>query len=160
MALLVDQRNGDGIQIKGFDELTKKLDKTNKTNLSKKMLEAAEPIIVNALDAEMTKHPGELQKSLESTGAKSNSQGNWYLAYRATKTGGTKKNEKTNPQKMIFLINREYVRNGVLPNGQAVNSYVIPAYNVIADSINRSETQVLNTMQETLNKELEGIWNE
>ena len=84
MAILKDERNGITLTLSGYDELLKKLDDTNRAEMSETMLLAAEPIIKSALDAEMARHPGKLQQSLQSTGAQQNAAGQWYLAYRAT----------------------------------------------------------------------------
>lgn len=159
MAILKDERNKSAIKIFGVTELMEKADKTGKLELSKKMLDAAAPHLIAAFDGEMERHPGTLQKSLKSTGAVKNSRSGWYLAYRAT-TGNEKPTDKrTNPEKMVYLINREYVRNGILPNGQLVAAYVIPEDNVIEKAVDKCENKVVDTMQRVFNEEIERIWN-
>ena len=103
--LLIDERNTANFVIQGFDELEKQLDETNRTEISEAMLKAAEPIIKSALDAEMTRHPGPLQQSLRSTGARRNSAGQWYLAYRATNGNERESDNRRNTEKIVFLIN-------------------------------------------------------
>lgn len=157
MAILKDERNGITLTLSGYDELLKKLNDTNKAEMSERMLLAAEPIIKAALDAEMTRHPGKLQQSLQSTGARQNAAGQWYLAYRAT-TGNEKPGEKTNPEKMVFLINREYIRRRVTRDGKKIKEYVIPADDVIEKAVKKCEAAVTNAMQEAFNRALDEIW--
>lgn len=158
--ILIDQRNDTDFQISGFDAMLRDLDTTSKANFSKAMLEAAEPHLVGALDSELTRHPGTLQESMKSTGAKENNYGGWYLAYRAT-TGNEKPKEKRkNPEKMIYLINREYVREHVSKDGRTIRAYAIPADDVVSKSVERSENTVLNAMQGAFDKELGRIWDE
>lgn len=157
MAILKDKRNGITLTLSGYDELLKKLDDTNKAEMSERMLLAAEPIIKSALDAEMTRHPGPLQQSLKSTGAQQNAAGQWYLAYRAT-SGNEKPGEKTNPEKMIYLINREYIRKRKTKSGKLIREYVIPADDVIGEAISQCEKAVIQAMQDAFNREMERIW--
>ena len=155
--LLIDERNTANFVISGFDELERQLDETNRTEISEAMLKAAEPIIKGALDAEMTRHPGPLQQSLRSTGARQNAAGQWYLAYRAT-SGNESPGEKTNPEKMIYLINREYIRKRKTKSGKLIREYVIPADDVIGEAISRCEKAVVQAMQDAFNREMERIW--
>lgn len=157
MAILKDERSGITLTLSGYDELSKKLDDTNKTKMSETLLLAAEPIIKAALDAEMTRHPGKLQQSLQSTGAQQNSSGKWYLAYRAT-SGNESPGEKTNPEKMIYLINREYIRKRKTKSGKPIREYVIPADDVIGEAISQCEKAVVQAMQDAFNREMERIW--
>ena len=157
MAILKDKRNGITLTLSGYDELLKKLDDTNRAEMSEVMLLAAEPIIKAALDAEMTRHPGKLQQSLQSTGAQQNAAGQWYLAYRAT-SGNESPGEKTNPEKMIYLINREYIRKRKTKSGKLIREYVIPADDVIGEAISRCEKAVVQAMQDAFNREMERIW--
>ena len=157
MAILKDKRNGITLTLSGYDELLKKLDDTNRAEMSEVMLLAAEPIIKAALDAEMTRHPGKLQQSLQSTGARQNAAGQWYLAYRAT-SGNENPGEKTNPEKMIYLINREYIRKRKTKSGKLIREYVIPADDVIGEAILRCEKAVVQAMQDAFNREMERIW--
>ena len=157
MAILKDKRNGITLTLSGYDELLKKLDDTNRAEMSDVMLLAAEPIIKAALDAEMTRHPGKLQQSLQSTGARQNAAGQWYLAYRAT-SGNESPGEKTNPEKMIYLINREYIRKRKTKSGKLIREYVIPADDVIGEAISRCEKAVVQAMQDAFNREMERIW--
>lgn len=157
MATLKDKRNGITLTLSGYDELLKKLDDTNRAEMSEIMLLAAEPIIKAALDAEMTRHPGKLQQSLQSTGAQQNSSGQWYLAYRAT-SGNESPGEKTNPEKMIYLINREYIRKRKTKSGKVIREYVIPADDVIGKAISQCEKAVIQAMQDAFNREIEKIW--
>lgn len=157
MAILKDKRNGITLTLSGYDELLKKLDDTNRAEMSEVMLLAAEPIIKAALDDEMTRHPGKLQQSLQSTGARQNAAGQWYLAYRAT-SGNESPGEKTNPEKMIYLINREYIRKRKTKSGKLIREYVIPADDVIGEAISRCEKAVVQAMQDAFNREMERIW--
>lgn len=157
MAILKDKLNGITLTLSGYDELLKKLDDTNRAEMSEIMLLAAEPIIKAALDAEMTRHPGKLQQSLQSTGARQNAAGQWYLAYRAT-SGNESQGEKTNPEKMIYLINREYIRKRKTKSGKAIREYVIPADDVIGEAISQCEKAVIQAMQDAFNREMERIW--
>ena len=153
MGILVDQRNSGNIKITGFEKFSKSLDETARTDFSARMLEAAEPLIIQALDAEMIKHPGELQKSLKSTGIKEAPRG-YYVAYRAT--GDRKNGGPSNPEKMIYLINREYIRNR---NGTPLKKgYAIPAYDVISDAIRASESSIYSAMENEFNEILDEIW--
>ena len=112
-----------------------------------------EPLIIQALDAEMIKHPGELQKSLKSTGIQEAPRG-YYVAYRAT--GDSKNGGPSNPEKMIYLINREYIRNR---NGTPLKKgYAIPAYDVISDAIRASESSIYSAMENEFNEILDEIW--
>lgn len=155
MGILVDQRNSGNIKITGFEKFSKILDETARADFSARMLEAAEPLIIQALDAEMVKHPGELQKSLKSTGIKAAPRG-YYIAYRAT--GDSKNGGPSNPEKMIYLINREYIRDR---NGKPLKKgYAIPAYDVISDAIRASEGSVYNAMENTFNDILDEIWGD
>lgn len=157
MAILKDERSGITLTLSGYDELLKKLDDTNKAEMSGTMLLAAEPIIKAALDAEMTRHPGKLQQSLQSTGARQNAAGQWYLAYRAT-SGNESPGEKSNPEKMVYLINREYIRKRKTKSGKVIREYVIPADDVIGKAISQCEKAAIQAMQDAFNKELEKIW--
>lgn len=153
MGILVDQRNSGNIKITGFEKFSKSLDETARADFSERMLEAAEPLIIQALDAEMVKHPGELQKSLKSTGIKEAPRG-YYIAYRAT--GDSKNGGPSNPEKMIYLINREYIRER---NGKSLKKgYAIPAYDVISDAIKASEQAIYNAMENTFNDILDELW--
>lgn len=153
MGILVDQRNSGNIKITGFEKFSKSLDGTARVDFSERMLEAAEPLIIQALDAEMVKHPGELQKSLKSTGIKEAPRG-YYIAYRAT--GDSKNGGPSNPEKMIYLINREYIRNR---NGTPLKKgYAIPAYDVISDAIRASESSIYSAMENEFNEILDEIW--
>lgn len=156
--ILIDQRNGLTVTITGFDDLQKRLDNTNRAQISGKMLAAAEPILVSALDAEMRRHPGPLQQSLKSTGAKQNSAGQWYLAYKATTGNERKSDNRTNPEKMIYLINREYIRRRKTKSGKVIKEYVIPADDVIGAAVDKCEKAVLDAMQEAFNEEMSKIW--
>ena len=158
MAILKDERNGITLTLSGYDELLKKLDNTNKAEMSEKMLLAAEPIIKSALDAEMTRHPGKLQQSLQSTGARQNAAGQWYLAYRATNGHERKSDNRKNTEKMVFLINREYIRRRVTRDGKKIKEYVIPADDVIEKAVERCKSAVTNAMQEAFNRALDEIW--
>lgn len=157
MAILKDKRNGITLTLSGYDELLKKLDDTNKAEMSERMLLAAEPIIKAALDAEMIRHPGKLQQSLQSTGAQQNAAGQWYLAYRAT-SGNESPGDKSNPEKMIYLINREYIRKRKTKSGKLIREYVIPADDVIGEAIPQCEKAVIQAMQYAFNREIEKIW--
>lgn len=158
MAILKDERHGISLTLSGYDELLERLDDTNKAEMSEKMLLAAEPIIKAALDAEMTRHPGKLQQSLQSTGARRNAAGQWYLAYRATNGNERKSDNRKNTEKMVFLINREYIRRRVTRDGKKIKEYVIPADDVIEKAVKRCEAAVTNAMQEAFNKTLDEIW--
>ncbi|RGN03782.1 hypothetical protein [Blautia obeum] len=153
---LIDERTGIEFTLEGFDELEKRLDETNKDSISQAMLRVAEPILIRALDAQMARHPGPLQKSMATTGPQKNSKGNWYVAYRAT-TGNERPTDKiTNPQKMIYLINREYIRTR---RGKPLTKeYAIPADDVIEEAINRSKPLIDNALQEAFDKALSEIW--
>lgn len=161
--ILIDQRTNGEFQITGFDEMEDKLNKLTGTSFGDRLLKAAEPHLIRSMDTEMQDHPGTLQKSLRSTGAQRNSAGNWYLAYRAT-TGNEKKGDKSNPDKMIYLINREYIRirggrvYKRIYKGEEVIGYAIPAYDVITQAIDASENTVLNAMEAEFDKALTEIW--
>ena len=153
MGILVDQRNSGNIKITGFEKFSKSLDGTARVDFSERILEAAEPLIIQALDAEMVKHPGELQKSLKSTGIKAAPRG-YYIAYRAT--GEDRRGGPSNPEKMIYLINREYIRER---NGEPLKKgYAIPAYDVISDAIRASEPSIYSAMENEFNEILDEIW--
>lgn len=155
MGILVDQRNSGNIKITGFEKFSKSLDGTARVDFSERILEAAEPLIIQALDAEMVKHPGELQKSLKSTGIKAAPRG-YYIAYRAT--GDSKNGGPSNPEKMIYLINREYIRER---NGEPLKKgYAIPAYDVISDAIRASEPSIYSAMENEFNEILDEIWGD
>lgn len=158
MAILKDERSGITLTLSGYDELLKRLDDTNKTKMSETLLLAAEPIIKAALDAEMTRHPGPLQQSLRSTGARRNSAGQWYLAYRATNGNERESDNRRNTEKMVFLINREYIRRRVTRDGRQIKEYAIPADDVIEKAVKRCEAAVTNAMQEAFNRALDEIW--
>lgn len=158
MAILKDKRNGITLTLSGYDELLKKLDDTNRAEMSEVMLLAAEPIIKAALDAEMTRHPGKLQQSLQSTGARQNAAGQWYLAYRATNGNERDSDNRKNTEKMVFLINREYIRRRVTRDGRQIKEYAIPADDVIEKAVKRCEAAVTNAMQEAFNRALDEIW--
>lgn len=115
---------------------------------------------MRALDEEMLRHPGPLQKSLKSTGPQQNAAGGWYLAYRATTGNERPSDSRKNPEKMIFLIQREYVKERKLKNGKTIKSYVIPADDVISKAVSNSENAVLNAMQAAFDQELGRIWDE
>ena len=162
MGILVDQRNSGNIKIAGFEKFSNSLDEIARADFSARMLETAEPLIIQALDAEMIKHPGELQKSLKSTGINESPRG-YYVAYRAT--GDSKNGGPSNPEKMIYLINREYIRerNGksvyhIDKNGKKVLGYAIPAYDVISDAIRASESSIYSAMENEFNEILDEIW--
>lgn len=161
---LIDERNGITLSINGFNELEKQLDDTNKADISARMLNAAEHIIVNALDTEMLRHPGPLQKSLQSTGAKKNARGGWYLSYRATTGNERASDNRTNPEKMVYLVNREYIRtrNGKeyhrKHKGKDVIGFEIPADDVIGEAIEKSESAIVNAMQAEFDKAIDEIW--
>jgi hypothetical protein len=158
LAILKDERSGITLTLSGYDELLKRLDDTNKTKMSETLLLAAEPIIKAALDAEMTRHPGPLQQSLRSTGARRNSAGQWYLAYRATNGNERESDNRRNTEKMVFLINREYIRRRVTRDGRQIKEYAIPADDVIEKAVKRCEAAVTNAMQEAFNRALDEIW--
>lgn len=158
MAILKDKRNGITLTLSGYDELLKKLDDTNRAEMSERMLLAAKPIIKAALDAEMTRHPGPLQQSLRSTGARQNAAGQWYLAYRATNGNERDSDNRKNTEKMVFLINREYIRRRVTRDGRQIKEYAIPADDVIEKAVKRCEAAVTNAMQEAFNRALDEIW--
>lgn len=152
-------RSGITLTLKGFDKLEKKLDLSNKKDISKRMLQAAEPILMGALDTEMLRHPGPLQKSLKSTGAQQAPSGGWYLAYRAT-TGNEKPGDIPNPQKMIYLTTRQYIKKRKTKNGTIQLSYAIPEDDVIGKAIAASERAVINAMQAEFENILNDIWEE
>lgn len=142
----------------GISQLEASLNDINDAELAEKMLKAAEPLIKDALDAEMERHPGPLQHSLRSTGVRQNSRGGYYLAYRATK-GNERPGEISNPQKMIYLTTRQYIRNGRLPNGAHTHNYAIPADDVITKAVRACEDSVIEAMQDVLSKKIGGIFD-
>lgn len=155
---LIDERTGILLTLEGFDELEKKLDTTNKDSVSQKMLRAAEPILKRALDAQMLRHPGPLQKSLQTTGPQKNKKGDWYVAYRATTGNERPTDNRTNPEKMVYLINREYIRTR---NGKPlVREYAIPADDVIEEAVSRCKPLVDAALQEAFDQALSEIWGE
>lgn len=157
---MVRERDGITITLKGLDELEKKMDLSSKTDISKRMLQAAEPILMGALDAQMMRHPGPLQKSLKSTGPQQTSAGGWYLAYRAT-TGNERPTDKIkNPQKMVYLTTRQYIKKRKTKNGTIQLSYAIPEDDVIGKAIAASERAVVNAMQAEFENILNDIWEE
>lgn len=157
---MVRERDGITLTLKGLDELEKKMDLSSKNDISKKMLQAAEPILMGALDAQMMRHPGPLQKSLKSTGPQQTSAGGWYLAYRAT-TGNERPTDKIkNPQKMIYLTTRQYIKKRKTKNGTIQLSYAIPEDDVIGKAIAASERAVVNAMQAEFENILNDIWEE
>lgn len=156
--LLIDERNTADFVLKGFDELEKQLDETQKKEFASEMLKAAEPIIKGALDSEMMRHPGPLQQSLKSTGARRNSHGGWYLAYRATTGNERASDNRKNTEKMVYLINREYIRKRKTKSGRTIKEYAIPADDVIEKAVKKSENAICDAMQEVLNKALDSIW--
>lgn len=156
---MVRERDGITLTLKGLDELEKKMDLSSKTDISKKMLQAAEPILKGVLDAQMLRHPGTLQKSLKSTGAQQGPSGGWYLAYRAT-TGNEKPGDISNPQKMIYLTTRQYIKKRKTKNGTIQLSYAIPEDDVIGKAIAASERAVVNAMQAEFENILNDIWEE
>lgn len=155
--VLQDQRNQEYIRpttsLLRFEYNLSKLG--NVDALSERMLKAAKPYLMHALDVQMMAHPGPLQQSLKPKGPNRYENGGYYLAYRAT-TGNERPGEKKNQEKMIYLINREYIREGYLPDGRYVeNDYVIPADDVILHAVWASENQVLDAMQKEFDKILE-----
>lgn len=157
---MVRERDGITLTLKGLDELEKKMDLSSKTDISKRMLQAAEPILMGALDAQMMRHPGPLQKSLKSTGPQQTSAGGWYLAYRAT-TGNERPTDKIkNPQKMVYLTTRKYIKKRKTKNGTIQLSYAIPEDDVIGKAIAASERAVVNAMQAEFENILNDIWEE
>lgn len=157
---MVRERDGITLTLKGLDELEKKMDLSSKTDISKRMLQAAEPILMGALDAQMMRNPGPLQKSLKSTGPQQTSAGGWYLAYRAT-TGNERPTDKIkNPQKMVYLTTRQYIKKRKTKNGTIQLSYAIPEDDVIGKAIAASERAVVNAMQAEFENILNDIWEE
>ncbi len=157
MARLRATKSGQ-IQLEGFAEMEAKLSGTQRANLAERLLTAAEPHLTQALDTQMLRHPGPLQKSLKSTGAQQNSRGGWFLAYRAT-TGNERPTDKIkNPQKMIYLTTRQYVKEHKTNNGITIRSYVIPADDVIGKAVASSENAVIDAMQSEFNNILDEIW--
>lgn len=146
------------MSVYGASQLEVSLDNLSNAELADCMLSAAEPLIKNALDAEMERHPGPLQHSLRSTGVRQNSRGGYYLAYRATK-GSERQGEISNPQKMIYLTTRQYIRNGRLPNGARTHNYAIPADDVITKAVRECEDSVIAAMQTAFNKKIGGIFD-
>lgn len=157
MATLKADKSGN-ITITGFADMEAKLDSTQRVNLAERLLKAAEPHLTQALDTQMLRHPGPLQKSLKSTGAQQNSRGGWFLAYRAT-TGNERPTDKIkNPQKMIYLTTRQYIKEHKTKQGVTIHSYVIPADDVIGKSVSNSENAVVEAMQNEFNNILDEIW--
>ena len=156
MAKLRANRSGE-ITLEGFSDMEAKLDKTQREDLGGRLLKAAEPILTRAVDAQMLRHPGPLQKSLKSTGAQKTSADGWYLAYRAT-TGNERPGDIPNPQKMIYLTTRQYIKKRKTKNGVITLSYVIPADDVIGKAIAASERAVTAAMQTEFDNILTGIW--
>ncbi len=159
MARLRATKSGQ-IRLEGFAEMEAKLGGTQRANLAENLLKAAEPHLTQALDAQMMRHPGPLQKSLKSTGPQQTSAGGWYLAYRAT-TGNERPADKIkNPQKMIYLTTRQYVKEHKTKKGITIRSYVIPADDVIGKAVAASENAVVEAMQNEFDNILNGIWGE
>ena len=158
MAKLKANKSGQ-ITLIGFAEMEAKLDKTQQTDLAGRLLKAAEPYLTKALDSQMLRHPGPLQKSLQSTGAQQNSSGGWYLAYRAT-TGNERPKDIPHPQKMIYLTNRQFIKEHKNKNGVTIKEYVIPADDVIGKAVTMSENQVVDAMQKEFENILDSIWEE
>lgn len=159
MARLRATKSGQ-IKLEGFAEMEAKLSGTQRANLAEKLLAAAEPHLTQALDAQMSRHPGTLQKSLKSTGPQQTSAGGWYLAYRAT-TGNERPTDKIkNPQKMIYLTTRQYIKKRKTKNGTIQLSYAIPEDDVIGKAIAASERAVINAMQAEFENILNDIWEE
>lgn len=159
MARLRATKSGQ-IKLEGFAEMEAKLSGTQRANLAEKLLAAAEPHLTQALDAQMMRHPGPLQKSLKSTGPQQTSAGGWYLAYRAT-TGNERPTDKIkNPQKMIYLTTRQYIKKRKTKNGTIQLSYAIPEDDVIGKAIAASERAVVNAMQAEFENILNDIWEE
>ena len=65
--ILIDQRNNGNFAITGFAELEAKMDQMQNVKLGERLLKAAEPHIITAMDTQMLRHKGPLQKSLKST---------------------------------------------------------------------------------------------
>lgn len=158
MAKLRANRAGE-ITLEGFSDMEEKLTETQRVNLGERLLKAAEPILTRAVDAQMSRHPGTLQKSLESTGAQQAPSGGWYLAYRAT-TGNEKPGDIPNPQKMIYLTTRQYIKKRKTKNGTIKLSYAIPEDDVIGKAVAASERAVTNAMQAEFENILNDIWEE
>lgn len=158
MARLRATKSGQ-IRLEGFAEMEAKLSGTQRANLAERLLTAAEPHLTQALDAQMSRHPGTLQKSLKSTGAQQAPSGGWYLAYRAT-TGNEKPGDIPNPQKMIYLTTRQYIKKRKTKNGTIQLSYAIPEDDVIGEAIAASERAVVNAMQAEFENILNDIWEE
>lgn len=154
------ERDGITLTLNGIDELEKKMDLSSKTDISKRMLQAAEPILMGALDAQMMRHPGPLQKSLKSTGPQQTSAGGWYLAYRATTVNERPTDKIKNPQKMVYLTTRQYIKKRKTKNGTIQLSYAIPEDDVIGKAIAASERAVVNAMQAEFENILNDIWEE
>ena len=158
MARLRATKSGQ-IRLEGFAEMEAKLSGTQRANLAERLLTAAEPHLTQALDAQMMRHPGPLQKSLKSTGPQQTSAGGWYLAYRAT-TGNEKPGDIPNPQKMIYLTTRQYIKKRKTKNGTIKLSYAIPEDDVIGKAVAASERAVTNAMQAEFDNILNDIWEE
>lgn len=155
MRFLVDERNDGKFKLLGFYSLYLKLDEVQREPLANKMLKAAEPILIKALDKEMKPHPkvgrGTLRDSLKSTGVRQNGFNDFYLAYRATTGNETAKDRAkgiTNQDKMMYLINREFIR------ARNEKGYAIPAYDVIGKAVDACEYRIKDAMQEAFNEEM------
>lgn len=144
----------------GVRQMELHLDKTAQGDIARKMLQAAEPHLMHALDEEMLRHPGPLQKSLRSTGPQQNDRGGWYLAYRATTGNERPSDSRKNPEKMVYLVRREFVKERKLKNGKVIKAYVIPADDVIGKAAEKSRDAVINAMQAAFDEELGRIWDE
>ena len=138
--------------------MEKRLNESQRANLAERLLTAAEPHLTQAFDAQMLRHPGPLQRSLKSTGAQKNASGGWYLAYRAT-TGNERPKDIPNPQKMIYLTTRQFVKKRKTKDGGTVCSYVIPADDVIGKAVAASENAVMNAMEAEFDRILSEIWD-
>lgn len=151
--------SGGAITITGLEDMEKRLDATKQAQLGPRLLKAAEPHLTRALDTVMLAHPGALQKSLRSTGPQKNGYGGWYLAYRAT-TGNEKPGDIPNPQKMIYLTTRQFVKERKTKNGKIIRNYVIPADDVIGKAVALSETAVISAMESEFEKLMDEIWED
>lgn len=148
--VLIDQRGNGSFSLEGFDDFIEELGELSRADFGERMLKAAEPHLIRAMDSQMLRHPGTLQKSLKSTGAKKNDKGGWYLAYRPT-TGNEKPKDKSNYEKMIYLINREWVGE---PGGPG---YAIPADDVVDKAVIMSEDLVYDALSWQFDEILEEI---
>ena len=158
--ILVDERNTTTFHIMYYDRFIYELEggtgsEEMGTELAERLLKVAYPYLIEALDREMLKHPGVLQEHLEPTGIKPGKiTGTWYAAYRAV-PGGEKPGDRGNRDKMVYLINREYIRQR---NGEPIAGYAIPAYDVIRDAEKACRKQVLAAMEEEFYKIVEELW--